>query len=120
MKLSKSPPELIARFDDASPEDPRVVRRMMFGYPALYLNGNMFAGTFQDKVHVRLGGAERSHATEGGARPFEPMPGRVMKEYVTLPPNVVADRDRLAEWLTTARDYAAGLAPKEKRAKRRA
>ena len=118
MQWSKSPPELIARFEDAAPEDPRVVRRLMFGYPALYLNGNMFAGTYQDKVYVRLGERERDLATEAGADPFEPMPGRVMKEYVVLPPQIVADAGELARWIVRARDYASTLAPKETRGKR--
>jgi hypothetical protein len=39
----------------------------------------MFAGTFQDKVIARLPARERERAITGGARRFEPMPGRPMK-----------------------------------------
>ena len=83
--FTKTPPEVIAAFDAASPSRADVQRKPMFGYPALFLRGNMFAGTFGPKIVVRLGEAERAKAARGGATPFEPMPGRAMKEYVVLP-----------------------------------
>ena len=55
MAWKKSPPELIAAFEKAKPADPSVTSRPMFGYPALFLKGNMFAGTYQDKIVVRFG-----------------------------------------------------------------
>lgn len=113
MKWIKTPPEIVAAFDKAAPKDPRVVRKPMFGYPALYLNGNMFAGTFQDKVVVRLSEPGRARAAKTArAAPFEPMPGRPMKEYVALPPAVVAQPPALAKWIDEARAYAATLPPK--------
>ena len=119
MKWTKSPPEVIARFEAASPDDPLVVRRPMFGYPALYLGGYMFASTVEDTVVVRLSEDDRSRAMEAKALPFEPMPGRVMKGYVALPPDVVANPEDLAQWLIRARDYAATLPAKEPKKKRR-
>jgi hypothetical protein len=44
MVWQKSPAALIARFDELLPKDPRVARRKMFGYPAAFVNGRMFAG----------------------------------------------------------------------------
>lgn len=120
MKWIKTPPEIVAAFDKAAPADPRVVRKPMFGYPALYVNGNMFAGTYQDKVVVRLPEAGRSRATKSaGAAPFEPMPGRPMKEYVVLPGSVVARRATLAKWIDEAREYALTLPAKAKKPARR-
>jgi hypothetical protein len=46
MPWKKSPPELIAAFEKVKPADPSVTSRPMFGYPALFLKGNMFAGTY--------------------------------------------------------------------------
>lgn len=116
MKWTKTPPGIVAAFDKAIPKDPRVVRKPMFGYPALYLNGNMFAGTFQDKVVVRLSEAGRKHAAAtAGAVPFEPMPGRAMKEYVVLPPAVVARAPSLAKWIEEAHAYARTLQAKAPR-----
>src|SRR5437899_11274509 len=71
MAWKKSPPELIAAFEKAKPSGPSVTARPMFGYPAPFLNGNMFAGTYQDKIIVRLG-AERTIAGATTAKTFEP------------------------------------------------
>ena len=116
MKWVKSPPELVARFDAAAPKGAAVVRKPMFGYPTLYLNGNMFAGTYQDKVvcapHHRGSGKA---ARQIGALSFEPMPGRPMREYVVLPSVVVANPSSLARWIKSASEYAAALPAKAPR-----
>ena len=54
MAWKRSPPELIAAFEKAKPDDPGVQSRPMFGYPSVFWNGNHFAGTFQDKIVARL------------------------------------------------------------------
>ena len=85
----------------------------MFGFPALFVNGNMFAGTFQEKVVARLPDAERQRLVKAKkAIPFEPMPGRPMKEYVVVPASIVAKPKELARWLERALAYAAELPPK--------
>lgn len=114
MQWKKTPPELAAAFEKAAPNDPKVVRKPMFGYPALFLNGNMFAGTFQDKIVARLSAAERTRALKAGARQFEPMPGRLMKEYVVIPAADLAKPATLAKWIERARAHAATL-PERKR-----
>jgi TfoX/Sxy family transcriptional regulator of competence genes len=118
MQWKKTPPELAATFDKAAPKDPKVVRKPMFGYPALFLNGNMFAGTFQDKIVVRLDEPVRARATKAGAKPFEPMPGRPMKEYVVVPAADVAKPAALAKWIEQARTYAMTLPMKTRPAKK--
>lgn len=55
-KLRKSSPALIERFDRSLPRDDAVQRRRMFGYPAGFVNGNMFAGLFEESVVVRVPG----------------------------------------------------------------
>ena len=120
MEWKKTPPELAARFDKAAPKDPNVVRKPMFGYPALFLNGNMFAGTFQDKIVARLSEDARARALRTGAKPFEPMAGRPMKEYVVVPPADVAKPAALAKWIEQARAYATTLPLKTKPVKKTA
>ncbi|MDP9265815.1 MAG: TfoX/Sxy family protein [Chloroflexota bacterium] len=113
MQWKKSPPELIANFDRAAPDDPRVTRKPMFGYPALFVNGNMFAGTFQDKVVVRLAEPDRAELLRRkGAEQFEPMAGRPMKEYVIVPPPVVAKPADLRTWIERALTHTAALPAK--------
>ncbi len=118
MQWKKTPPELAATFEKVVPNDPRVVRKPMFGYPALFLNGNMFAGTFQDKIVARLPEAERIKAIKSGAKQFEPMPGRPMKEYIVIPAADVAKPAALAKWIERARSHAETLPPKAKPAKK--
>jgi TfoX/Sxy family transcriptional regulator of competence genes len=120
MQWKKTPPELAARFADAAPKDPNVVRKPMFGYPALFLNGNMFAGTFQDKIVARLAEDARTRAFKAGAKPFEPMPGRPMKEYIVVPAADVAKPAALAKWIEQARTFATTLPEKTKPVKKTA
>jgi TfoX/Sxy family transcriptional regulator of competence genes len=85
MEWKKSPPELIARFDALLPADPRVERRKMFGYPAGFVNGRLFAGLHGADLVLKLpeeAGARLQAA--GLARPFEPASGRRMGGFVAM------------------------------------
>ena len=48
MAWKKSPPALIETFDAVLPGAP-AERRLMFGYPAAFVNGNMFMSLFEDE-----------------------------------------------------------------------
>jgi TfoX/Sxy family transcriptional regulator of competence genes len=116
MAWRKPPPELIAAFAAALPDDPRVEPRKMFGCPCAFAGGNMFAGLHQESLVLRLGDAERERFLDlPGATSFQPMPDRVMREYVVAPPELVADRAGLRRWIARALAYAASLPVKEKK-----
>ena len=53
MKLRKSPEELVATFDEVMPGAP-ATKRKMFGFPAGFVNGNMFMGLFEESMILRL------------------------------------------------------------------
>src|SRR5262245_45706790 len=114
-----TPADVTKAFDAALPDDPRLERRKMFGFPAGFVGGKMFAGTFGESVVVKLPEAERARALEQGASSFEPMPGRVMREYVVVPPPALADGAALRGWVQRAFDYVAALPPKERARPRR-
>ena len=57
-QFTKSPPELVERFDAAAARHPDAERRKMFGYPALFAGGNLATGLFADTWMVRLGPAD--------------------------------------------------------------
>jgi|SRR5579862_3027994 len=119
MKMEKSPAELVSRFEASAPTSADIVHRNMFGYPACFVNGNMFTGLFGSRLFVRLGKAQRAEVlAQPGFSLLEPMPGRPMKEYVVLPDDVVADSDKLALWVVTAAEHARTLPPKEPKAKK--
>ena len=119
MAWRKSPPGLIAAFDAALPDDPRVERRKMFGYPAAFANGNLFTGLHQESLMVRLPEKQRGDVAKLGGGPFEPMPGRPMREYVVLPGAVIADKRALSAWLNKSLAHTASLPPKTKTAGKR-
>lgn len=110
----KTPADVTRAFDAALPDDPRLERRKMFGFPAGFVGGNMFAGTFGESVVVKLPEAERARALDQGASTFEPMPGRVMREYVVVPPPALADEAQLRGWVQRAFAYVAALPPKDR------
>ncbi len=114
MEWKKTPPGLAAAFDKATPKDANIVRKSMFGYPALFLNGNMFAGTFQDQVVAKLNDADLEKARKSGVKQFEPMPGRPMKAFVVIPSTDVSTPAALASWIERAHRNAETMPPKVK------
>ena len=58
----------------------------MFGMPTLKIKGKAFAGLFKDAMTFKLTGADHAKALKlKGAKLFDPMGGRPMKEWVQVP-----------------------------------
>src|SRR5215472_9884199 len=109
MQWRKSPQQLIDTFEAVVPAPPAALRKM-FGYPAAFVNGNMFMGLFQEHMILRLAEADRSELLKlKDARIFEPMPGRRMHEYVVVPPALLASHDALRPWVARALQHGEGL-----------
>jgi len=109
----KSPPGLIAAFDQVLPRHAQVQRRQMFGYPCAFVRGQLFCGLFQDRVLVRLGIDEAAALVAAGETEwFTPMPGRPMREYVLVPDDEAENPARLATWLERGLRYGLTLPPK--------
>src|SRR4051812_26196695 len=111
-KFTKTPPEVVAAFDAASPSRGDIERKTMFSYPALFVKGNMFAFTFGPKIAVRADEATRARP---GVKRFEPMPGRPMGEYVEVPAKDMKG-PALKKWMAGGLAYADTLKPKAKKA----
>lgn len=89
-------------------------RKMMFGAPCYFVNGNMFAGVFSDKLFARFSEQDRAILVENGMGDvFEPVPGRAMQEYRTLSKGVMDDLRSLDDWLGRSYAYVSTLKPKE-------
>jgi TfoX/Sxy family transcriptional regulator of competence genes len=117
--FTKPTAKTVAAFEQATDGLPGIERRTMFGYPSVFLNGNMLASIFQDRVMVRLSESDRADAMKrAGAKPFEPTPGRGMKEYVDFPAVVTADVQALRAWIERGASYV-GTLPKKTRPKKR-
>jgi TfoX/Sxy family transcriptional regulator of competence genes len=120
MPWVKAPQSLMDLFAEALPADPAVERRKMFGYPAAFVHGNMFAGVFGDQVFARVAPARRQQLEAAhGPLPFSPMPGRPMKDYVLAPEAIVADEAELADLLAGAFAFASALPPKERKGRKK-
>jgi len=65
---------------------------------------------------LRLAGEDRLEFLKlAGAKIFEPMPGRIMKEYVVVPHSFKGQEEILLEWMLKAFSYAKCLGPKAKK-----
>src|SRR5688572_16382593 len=94
---SKATDEDKARFRSLVPDGESVSLRPMFGSIAAFANGYMFMGLFADKLFVRLDEADTAAVTAAGGGPLEPMPGKPMGGYVTIP-DWSADEAAVRKW----------------------
>ena len=114
--FAKSPPELVERFLAVTADVPGTEQRKMFGYPALFVGGNMVSGLYESSWHVRLAEADQVELLRvPGAGPVEIMPGRAMPGYVALPPSVIADDSAVRAWIDRAVGFGRTLPPKPAR-----
>jgi hypothetical protein len=115
----KSPPGLVERFGLILGRFPELEQRKMFGYPAAFLaSGHMVTGLHGPSWIVRLGDDDAMTLREAGGVDFEPMPGRPMKGFVSLPTDIVDDDGAVGDWVSRAARHAASLPPKKPRKKR--
>jgi TfoX/Sxy family transcriptional regulator of competence genes len=113
MQVPKASDAAKARFTSVVPDDPRVVVKPMFGNLGAFVNGNMFAGLFGDRIGVRVldESARAELAAVDGAGPFGP-DERPMGGYVSVPVAWDDEPDRIAEQVARAFEEVAALPPK--------
>src|SRR5262245_26976020 len=116
MAWIKIPAENHPLFHAAVPTDPRVSVVRMFGGGAGLVNGNMFAGLFARSIIVKLSREDQERALAlDGTVPFDPMGnGRVMKDTLLLPDDVMNEPRELRRWVERALTYTATLPAKKK------
>lgn len=89
--------------------------------PYTSINGNMFTILSANGVlGMRLGVADREAFMETFGTGLYEAHGAVMKEYVAVPAELLAETERLAPYLAKSYDYAKGLKPKPTTRKPRA
>lgn len=89
-------------------------KKNMFGCPVFFANGYMFAGAQEDNIILRLSDVDlaRLFLECDGASPFEPMEGRLMKDYAALPESLYGDPALLDLWISRAHAHVISLPPK--------
>jgi TfoX/Sxy family transcriptional regulator of competence genes len=115
MKWIKAPEALKKLLDDAM-AGIDCEKRPMFGYPAYFINRNMFTGLFQDQLFVRLSADHLGALLKKypSIRHLEPMPGRPMKDYFVLPRELYGSPRALREAIDASVEHTRRLAPKAK------
>jgi TfoX/Sxy family transcriptional regulator of competence genes len=116
MKIEKPEAAILELFERHVPGAPGVECRNMFGARAAFVNGNMFMGTFEQDLVLRLPPGMRERLLGLGGEPFAPL-GRTMREYVIAPGDMHDDDDALEEWVGRSLMFAASLPPKVKKPK---
>ncbi|HLO12439.1 MAG TPA: TfoX/Sxy family protein [Pseudoneobacillus sp.] len=113
MSMPRPDEESKAFFASVVPVDPRITIKPMFGNIGSFINGNMFGGLFGNQIFVRLPENERLLLLEEeGASEFSPMPGRAMKEYVTLPEKWRNETEMIHEWIQKSLDWVGAMPEK--------
>jgi DNA transformation protein len=113
MSWSAPSEPLVAVFNATLATQRRIERRTLFGAPAAYLAGHLVATVFRDQFVLRLGDADRDALHAGRTPvPFEPLPGRAMRELYVVPRAVVADPPERARWFARAMERVAEWPPK--------
>jgi TfoX/Sxy family transcriptional regulator of competence genes len=120
MKWAKAPDELKILLEEVM-KGFDCQKRLMFGYPAYFINGNMFAGLFQDQLFLRLSEAQvlELRAAYPTIANLEPMPGRPMREYWVIPKEIHGRPAELAEIIGESADHTRVLAPKVRKARKK-
>jgi TfoX/Sxy family transcriptional regulator of competence genes len=121
MKWIKAPDELKARIETLM-QSVECEKRPMFGYPAYFINKNMFAGLFQDKLFLRLSPEQITELRKSfpDLSNLEPMPGRPMKDYHVIPEELYSDSSRIGKVIQQAAAFCSCLPEKKKKPKKKA
>jgi len=109
----QSPPALVEQFRKTMASYPEAQVRMVFGCPCAFIRGNMITGLFGDEWFIRLSPEQRPGLLRlKGAHPFEPMPGRPLREQVVLPASIVGSPAKLQATIEKAVLHGRSLPPK--------
>ena len=115
-KWKPAPREAVAAFEAATTDLPGAEPKKMFGYSCVFAKGNMFAGLHEAGMVLRLPDDQRAEFLRlKGAEQFEPMPGRVMREYVVVPGGLLNEPNQLRKWTEKSLAYVSSLPAKAKK-----
>ncbi len=75
----------------------------------------MLAGVFEEDIFIRLSEPDREDIISkyDEVMPFQPVKGRIMKEYVVLPDSLYNHHEKFQEWLNRSYQYVSSLPSKK-------
>ena len=110
--FDKSPADLAERFRSFVATRDDLEPRQMFGYPSAFVGGNLTTGLYQASWFVRLPADDEAELRGLGGGSFEPMAGRPMRGYVTMPEAILDDPAALSGWVDRAVTFVRTLPDK--------
>ena len=115
----KKPSEELSIFLEESIKSFDVKKKKMFGCPVFFSNDNMLTGVFENDIFIRLSEKDRKKIISENDEviQFEPLKGRVMKEYVILPDHLYNDPETFQELLNLSYKYVSSLPSKKAKQK---
>jgi TfoX/Sxy family transcriptional regulator of competence genes len=119
VKWQKTPEEL-ALFLKMSLKGTKCESRKMFGCPSYFINNNMFAGAFGKRIFLRLSSQDITQTLDKypALKHFEPRPGIIMKEYVSIPESIYKKKKVFSKLLEKSVSHVRSLPPKKNRSKK--
>ena len=105
-------PEQQELFDELAEVVPEADRKLVFGSPCCLTGGNMFFGVHRTGPFVRLSPELGAEVEAEGGKAFEPMEGRAMNGFWTLP----ADGDP-THWVRRSYEHTRTLPAKKPKKK---
>lgn len=103
---------LAERIRDCLARHKNIEERKMFGCVCFFLDGNVLAGVWKDRLIARLGPDEGEAALrEPHVRGFD-ITGRPMRNWVAVEPEGVEDDEQLHDWLQRAWEFVSNLPAK--------
>jgi TfoX/Sxy family transcriptional regulator of competence genes len=115
---SMIPADRLAAYERMVASQPDVERKGAT-MPYTSLNGNMFSFLAGDgTIALRLGADERRAFMDAHAAQLFETHGTVMKEYVSVPAELIREPDTLATWFAASYRHARSLKPKPTRQSR--
>ncbi len=115
-KWKPAPPEAVEAYETSTSGLPGTEPKKMFGYSCIFAKGRMFAGLHEAGMVLRLPEEQRVEFLRlKGAKRFEPMAGRVMREYVLVPRLLLNAPHQLRAWVENSLAFVLSLPAKPKR-----
>jgi len=78
----------------------------MFGGFGLYLGDIFFGIVHGDRLYFKTNSRSAADYIDQGMEPFRPNPRQTLKNYYEVPPDVLEDSERVANWAKAALSVA--------------
>lgn len=118
-KKKEIPQEQLQLYEKLVESIPELEINATFGFPYTSLNGHMFSLLSKSGyVGIRLSKDEReAFLVKHNSTIYKPEPGPLLKEYVTVPHDLLRDTQALREYLVKSLEYVKTLKPKSQKKK---